>query len=112
MTMMGNNEWLRSAGERSMRAMLMTVESLAALVPEPLDAEDTEHLHWCWECINYIAQSRLATAQLAAHKAANAPSDMDRLVEMMRGLDAKLDAKLAGMMGTANGAAPETAAVK
>ena len=105
--MMGNNEWLRSAGERSMRAMLMTAESLAAST-EPLDAEDTEHLHWCWECINYIAQSRLATAQLAAHEAANAPANMDALMEMMRGMDAKL----AGMMGTAGGAAPETAAVK
>ena len=110
--MMGNNGCRRSAGERSMRAMLMTAESLAAST-EPLDAEDTEHLHWCWECINYIAQSRLATAQLAAQEAANAPPDMDRLVEMVRGMDAKLDAKLAGMMGgTAGGAAPETAAVK
>lgn len=103
------NEWLHSAGERTMRAMLMTAESLAAS-NEPLDADDTEHLHWCWETINYIAQSRLAMAQLAAHEAANAPPDMDALMEMMRGLDAKLDAKLAGMMGgTAGGAAAEAA---
>lgn len=98
------NEWLHSAGERTMRAMLMTAESLAAS-NEPLDADDTEHLHWCWEAINYIAQSRLAMAQLAAHEAANAPPDMDALMEMMRGLDAKL----AGMMGTAGTAAPDAA---
>ena len=100
---MKNGEWLHDAGERTIRAMLMTAESLASS-NEPLDAEDTEHLHWCWEAIHYVTQSRLAVAQLAAHKAANAPANMDDLVEMMRGLDAKLS----GMMGTANnGAAPE-----
>lgn len=101
------NEWLHSAGERTMRAMLMTAESLAAS-NEPLDADDTEHLHWCWETINYIAQSRLAMAQLAAHEAANAPPDMDALMEMMRGMDAKL-AGMMGTAGTAGAAAPEAA---
>lgn len=63
------NHWMHSAGERTIRAMLMTAESLASS-NEPLDAEDTEHLHWCWEAINYIMAARLAHAQMESLTAA------------------------------------------
>lgn len=63
------NHWMHSAGERTIRAMLMTAESLASS-NEPLDADDTEHLHWCWETVHYIMAARLAQAQIEALTAA------------------------------------------
>lgn len=77
------NHWMHSAGERTIRAMLMTAESLASS-NEPLDADDTEHLHWCWETINYIMAARLAQAQIEAHTAATdkqpTPADLAQML--------------------------------
>ena len=80
---MQHDNWIHTAGERTIRAMLMTAESLASS-NEPLDAEDTEHLHWCWEAINYIMAARLAAAQLEAHTAATdkqpTPADLAQML--------------------------------
>lgn len=83
------NHWMHSAGERTIRVMLMTAESLASS-NEPLDAEDTEHLHWCWETINYIMAARLAQAQIEAHQAASDPqtttNDLARMLTEVKGM--------------------------
>ena len=67
----------------------MTIEKLAKK-DDALDEDDTQHLHWCWECIESIMSAKLACAQLEAHEAANAPASLDDLMRMMRRMQAKL----------------------
>ena len=81
--------WMRGAAERSMSVLLMTAETLAKK-SEALDEDDTQHLHWCWECIESIMSAKWTCAQLEAHEAANAPASLDDLMRMMRRMQAKL----------------------
>jgi len=89
-----NHHWIHSAGERTIRVMLMTAESLASS-NEPLDAEDTEQLHWCWEAIHYVTGIRLAHAQMEALKSATdtQPTTAD-LARMLADMKAMMESKM------------------
>lgn len=98
--------WMEGAAERSIRAFLMTAETLTK-DNEALDADDAQTLHWCWEGVHHIAAARLAQAQLEAHQAAHAPASADDMMRMLKAMGDKLDA-LTGN-GNGNAAAPAKA---
>lgn len=94
------HSWMEGAAERSIRAFLMTAETLTKDT-EALDSEDTDQLHWCWEGIHHVIAAKLATAQLEAHQAANKPASLDDVMKMVQAMQDKMDAMTGGNGATA-----------